>query len=61
MNHWFLVGRDLMWLVVGLGPILFGVVAGGDAQRGSGGTGDFIIAIVWQSVLIACLYTGVIR
>lgn len=63
MNHWFLVGRDIMWVCIVFAPIILGAVFGVqshlkhdfDAMRA------FLVAIVIQIALVGALYGGFIK
>jgi hypothetical protein len=62
MNHWFLVGRDVMWIVVVYTPVVFAFCAGhglGEADDPGNAGGACItmwVALILQPFLIAAAY-----
>ena len=64
MSHWFLVGRDIMWLVVAYTPVLAAFFIGLNQGRGTPErVGEFALfpAIFGQPLLLAAVYFGVIK
>lgn len=66
MNHWFLVGRDLMWCVLAMLPIFFSYLSGKIDEEC--GTTDSTMSILsmWTAIglqifAITLLYNGVIK
>lgn len=63
MNHWFLVARDIMWVCIGLAPIVLGAVFGVQSHLKH----DFdsfralFVALIIQLALVIGLYEGWIR
>lgn len=64
MNHWFLVGRDIMWLVVAYLPVSAAFFIG---YNDSNGTPERVreftlfLAMLGQPILLAAVYFGVIK
>lgn len=55
MDHWFLVGRDIMWFIFGASPVIFGVAAGKNADDKSDGMKSsqyFSLAVLLQIAVI---------
>lgn len=63
MNHWFLVGRDLMWVVLGMSPVVCGMLAVNFAivQDEFGSSIFASAAVILQGLCIALLYFGRIQ
>jgi hypothetical protein len=66
MNHWFLVGRDLMWTVLALLPVFFSYLSGRIDEEEGTTDSTMSIFLVWSAVGlqifgITLLYNGVIK
>lgn len=62
MNHWFLVGRDIMWFLLTIVPLVFPALAVQAFREGEDvGVLILVIGIVVQFLGVSLLYTGVIR
>ncbi len=64
MNHWFLCARDIMWFLFGCFPICAATIGGvqfGNQQSNDDGATFMVAAFLIQWVLIAMLYSGVIK
>ncbi len=62
MNHWFLVGRDLMWVFLGILPlILFGAGAREISDPKSEGLGLIFAGLLVQLLLLTLVYSGEIK
>ncbi len=62
MNHWFLVGRDVMWFLVAAFPPFLFFLAGERAKQDEEASGFFFFsgASVYVALLV-CLYGGLIK
>ena len=62
MNHWFLVGRDVMWVIVAFFPIFLTVLSRSSKAIGSDAEAELLLlATTFQAILLCLLYFGAIK
>lgn len=65
MNHWFLVGRDVMWFCIFMSPIILSSISVAEYHNPNGEAltvcAGMAGAIAIQIMLFICLWKGLIK